>query len=118
VARQRQGQYDLDMPDAPARSDALVRALDLLATGAWQRAHEIVQKHQSATAAWLHGIVHILEGDLDNAQYWYRKAERPFPGPDAVEREIAAARLAVGRAEAPGQTTSQSEIRSGKEPAP
>jgi hypothetical protein len=36
--------------------------------------------------------VHTIEGDLDNAQYWYRKAEREFPGAGAVPQEIAAAR--------------------------
>jgi len=77
---------------APA---SLTRVVDLLATGAWQDAHEIVQKEKSTTAAWLHGIVHILEGDLDNARYWYRQAEREFPGAEAVQSEISAARRAV-----------------------
>ena len=79
-----------------ARADALARAADLLAAGDWQPAHKIVQEDTSALAAWLHGIVHILEGDLANAQHWYRKADRVFPGRDAVDREIAAARRAVG----------------------
>jgi len=70
----------------------LAHAVELLETGAWQQAHEIVQEDTSALAAWLHGIVHTLEGDLDNAQYWYRKADRVFRGPDAVKEEIAAAR--------------------------
>jgi hypothetical protein len=70
----------------------LARAVELLETGAWQQAHEIVQEDKSALAAWLHGIVHTLEGDLDNAQYWYRKADRVFRGPDAVQEELAAAR--------------------------
>ena len=49
--------------------------------------------------AWLHGIVHTIEGDLDNARSWYRKAKRAFPGKDAVQAEIAAARRIVqGRA--------------------
>ena len=69
----------------------LARAVELLAAGSWQQAHEIVQKETSELAAWLHGIVHTLEGDLDNARYWYRKAQREFPGPDAVRDEIAAA---------------------------
>ena len=73
----------------------LARAVELLETGAWQQAHEIVQEDKSALAAWLHGIVHTLEGDLDNAQYWYRKADRVFRGPDAVGAEIAAARQAL-----------------------
>lgn len=47
--------------------------------------------------AWLHGIVHTLEGDLDNARYCYRRADRVFPGPDAVQGEIVAARTTVQR---------------------
>ncbi len=78
------------MPPSPMSK--LARAIELLETGAWQQAHEIVQEDTSALAAWLHGIVHTLEGDLDNAQYWYRKADRVFRGPDAVKEEIAAAR--------------------------
>jgi hypothetical protein len=70
----------------------LRRALDLLAAGDWQAAHTIVQEDGSSLAAWLHGIVHTLEGDLDNARYWYGKAERAFPGREAVQDEIAAAR--------------------------
>jgi hypothetical protein len=70
----------------------LTRAVDLLDAGDWQQAHEIVQNESSVLAAWLHGIVHTLEGDLDNARYWYRRAKREFPGAEAVKHEIAAAR--------------------------
>jgi hypothetical protein len=73
----------------------LARAVELLETGAWQQAHTIVQDDTSALAAWLHGIVHTLEGDLDNARYWYRKADRVFRGPDAVAEELAAARRSL-----------------------
>jgi hypothetical protein len=73
----------------------LSRVIDLLAAGSWQPAHEIVQKEESVLAAWLHGIVHTLEGDLDNARYWYRRAGRDFAGPDAVQAEIAAARRSL-----------------------
>jgi hypothetical protein len=82
-------------------ANALARAVELLTTGAWQPAHEIVQKEKSVLAAWLHGIVHTLEGDLDNARYWYRKADRDFPGRDAVHEEIAAARTALQNAGRP-----------------
>lgn len=74
---------------------SLTRALELLETGAWQEAHEIVQGDTSTLASWLHGIVHTLEGDLDNAQYWYRKADRVFRGREAVGDELAAARQAM-----------------------
>jgi hypothetical protein len=73
----------------------LARAVELLETGAWQQAHTIVQDETSTLAAWLHGIVHTLEGDLDNARYWYRKADRVFRGPEAVAEELAAARRSL-----------------------
>ena len=76
-------------------SDSLDRAIEHLAAGEWQKAHEIVQQDKSTLAAWLHGIVHLLEGDLDNARGWYKRAEREFPGADAAKSEIAAARRAV-----------------------
>jgi len=86
--------YDgaMTTPSSTPVSDPLARALDHLAAGAWQPAHEIVQPDTSTLAAWLHGIVHILEGDLDNARGWYKRAERPFPRPEAVQEEITAAR--------------------------
>jgi hypothetical protein len=74
-----------------------MEVIDLLAQGAWEKAHVIVQSEKSAEAAWLHGIVHTIEGDLENAQHWYRKAKRIFPGPDAVQAEIAAARELLRR---------------------
>jgi len=73
----------------------LAAALDLLASGDWPAAHEIVQKDDSKLAAWLHGIVHTLEGDDDNARYWYRQAGRTFRGRATVDEEIAAARRAA-----------------------
>ena len=78
-----------------AASDARNKAIDLLAAGDWQAAHTIVQQQKSTLGSWLHGIVHLLEGDLDNARGWYRRAERAFPDPAAVQAEIASARKAV-----------------------
>ena len=80
---------DVDSSGASGRT--LARAVELLTMGAWQQAHEIVQKDESVLAAWLHGIVHTLEGDLENARYWYRRAGRQFPGAEAVQAEISAA---------------------------
>ena len=71
----------------------LTEALALLERGDWQQAHGIVQQHETEYAAWLHGIVHVLEGDLDNARYWYKRAKRTF-SPDA-KTELAAARDAL-----------------------
>ena len=73
----------------------LLKAVEFLEKGEWQSAHEIVQGEKSNLAAWLHGIVHTLEGDLDNARYWYLRAGRDFPGAEGVQREIASARRRV-----------------------
>ena len=89
------------MPKPPESSAALARAVAHLEQGDWQAAHAIVQDDKSTLAAWLHGIVHTLEGDLDNARYWYRRARREFPGPDTVTTEIAQARRALDGAATP-----------------
>jgi hypothetical protein len=70
----------------------LARAADMLAAGDWNGAHTIVQDDDSPLAAWMHGIVHTLDGDLSNARYWYGQAGRPFPGAAHVHEEIEAAR--------------------------
>jgi len=80
------------MVDEAKSGKDLGRALELLAAGQWKPAHEIVQGDSSRLASWLHGIVHIIEGDMDNARGWYTRAEREFPGAAAVQDEIAAAR--------------------------
>ena len=38
--------------------------------GLIDRAHEIVQSATSGSPAYIHGIVHRLEGDYWNAKYW------------------------------------------------
>ena len=33
--------------------------------------------------------MHLVEGDLGNSRYWYRRAGRPFPKDRDVDREVA-----------------------------
>ncbi len=82
-------------------ADALRRAAHLLAKGDWEAAHGIVQDDPSPLAAWMHGIVHLLEGDIANARYWYGQARRPFPDPRDVAAEIDAARAHVEAGKGP-----------------
>jgi hypothetical protein len=70
--------------------ESLRKAVDHLERGQWEAAHMIVQGDESSLGCWLHGIVHLMEGDLDNARYWYTRAGRAFSGDAAAE--IAAAR--------------------------
>jgi predicted negative regulator of RcsB-dependent stress response len=75
----------------------LRKALVLMQRGEWQAAHKIVQEDEaSAHACWAHGIVHLMEGDLPNARYWYRAAKRDFPKDPSVKDEIAALSACLG----------------------
>lgn len=70
-------------------------AINHLDAGDWEAAHKIVQNDSTANGSWAHGIVHIMEGDLRNAGYWYRRAGRALPGADVdVAAEIAALKAA------------------------
>jgi Tfp pilus assembly protein PilF len=77
-------------------SSELARAVALLEKGDWKAAHKIVQADEdSALACWAHGIVHLMEGDVSNARYWFREAKRPFPKSAAVPQEIVQLRAAL-----------------------
>ena len=69
---------------------ALGSAIRYLKQGEWEKAHAIVQTDESALGCWAHGIVHLIEGDLGNARYWYRRAGRPFPKDGDVDSEVEA----------------------------
>ncbi len=69
--------------------DTLKDAVRLLEQGDWEAAHRIVQNLSSPAAHWAHAIVHMMEGDRDNADYWYRKAERTRPETFIGSQEIA-----------------------------
>lgn len=66
----------------------LRQALVHMRSGQWNEAHGIVQSDQSHLAAWLHGILHIQEGDLENAEYWYGQANQNFHSRGTVDEEL------------------------------
>jgi hypothetical protein len=66
----------------------LRQALVHLRAGRWNEAHAIVQSDESPLAAWLHGILHVEEGDLGNAEYWYGQANRDFGSRGTTEEEL------------------------------
>jgi len=59
-----------------------------LRAGRWTMAHGLVQSDHSLLGAWLHGIVHIQEGDLEDAEYWYDKANRHFRSRGSLDEEL------------------------------
>jgi len=54
-------------------------ALAHLHSREWRKAHELVMDLQDKLAFHMHGLVHRLEGDMENARYWYGRAGVPLP---------------------------------------
>ena len=61
---------------APRGLSPELTALWWAAKGDWNKAHAIVMDASGRDAAWIHAYLHRVEGDLENARYWYRQAER------------------------------------------
>ena len=65
---------------------APLRALWWDAKGDWARAHTQVDDLDTPQAMAVHAYLHRREGDLANANYWYRRAEIS-PRRDSLEAE-------------------------------
>ena len=63
----------------PAGLSACLEALWRDGHGDWDGAHQCAQGESGADAAWVHAYLHRKEGDLSNADYWYRRAGRQRP---------------------------------------
>ena len=46
----------------------------------WEQAHTLIQDLDTPEAAWIHAYLHRKEGDIANADYWYREAGKKRPG--------------------------------------
>ncbi|WP_395027593.1 hypothetical protein [Comamonas odontotermitis] len=73
----------------------LLDLLTQLQAGNWQAAHDGVQRHEGLLAAWLHGLVHLQEGDLEDAENWYDRAGRRFRQRGSFDEELALLRAAL-----------------------
>lgn len=67
---------------------ALLHIVALMREGQWNEAHNLVQLDDSSTAAWLHALLHVQEGDLEDAEYWYGKSGRNFRSRGTLSEEL------------------------------
>jgi hypothetical protein len=82
----------------PAGLAPALAALWWAARDDWAKAHKIVMDEAGRDCAWVHAYLHRREGDLDNARYWYRQANRPAStAPLAAEWDAIAAELLAAR---------------------
>ncbi len=71
----------------PPEISGELRALWLAKKGDWHGAHDIVSNIHSAMGSWIHAHLHVLEGDLGNAAYWYGKAGKDPRPPEQSDAE-------------------------------
>jgi len=85
----------LDRVEPPALATPMLRAVWHGLRGEWDAAHELAQAQDGAEAAWVHAWLHRVEGDLGNADYWYRRAGRAARRDDTRAEGLEIARALV-----------------------
>ena len=81
----------------PAGLSVALEALWWAGKDDWDKAHKFVMDEGGKDCAWVHAYLHRVEGDLENARYWYRQAGRPAASGTletewtAIARELLAA---------------------------
>jgi hypothetical protein len=69
----------------PAGLSPEAKALWFIKKGDWHAAHDIAQDLETPIGSWLHALLHLIEGDLGNARYWFAEAGRPVRKPSQIE---------------------------------
>lgn len=85
----------LDEEKCPTTIAGPLAALWHDAKGDWHTAHGIAQGENDVDGAWVHAYLHRKEGDMANANYWYRRAQRSMPDTTLQQewREVATSLL-------------------------
>jgi len=63
----------------PQNISVYLKALWYDAKGDWETAHKMIQDIEDKNASWIHAYLHRKEGDISNAEYWYRRAGKKLP---------------------------------------
>jgi hypothetical protein len=69
----------LSQKHAPTGISVLLESLWLDAKGDWHAAHELIDGLEEMKAYNVHAYLHRKEGDISNANYWYRRAGKQMP---------------------------------------
>jgi len=64
------------------------KALTHLRRKEWAEVHAIVMGLRDKLAFRIHGLVHRIEGDLENARYWYHRAGVRFSALKPIAEEL------------------------------
>lgn len=78
--------------ESPAGLSPEAESLWQTKQGHWEAAHNIAQEIHTPLGSWIHALLHVIEGDQWNADYWFAKAKKPsrkLQDVDALWDEIA-----------------------------
>lgn len=53
----------------------LIQACNLALQGEWDASHNIAQDYSDPIANWIHAVLHKIEGDVWNSNYWYARTQ-------------------------------------------
>ncbi len=51
----------------------LLHAVEAALAGEWDKSHRIAQDYSDPMANWIHAVLHKIEGDVWNSNYWYAR---------------------------------------------
>jgi hypothetical protein len=67
----------LSKANLPSGVATAIAALWWAAKDNWDKAHKLVMDEGGKDCAWVHAYLHRVEGDSENAGYWYGQAGKP-----------------------------------------
>jgi len=69
----------------PSKLSPEAQTLWQIKNGDWDAAHNIAQDIPTKMGSWLHALLHVIEGDQWNADYWFSKAGKASHGPKDID---------------------------------
>jgi hypothetical protein len=80
---------DREIAEGEGPEAKCIRSLLFLLAGGLDHAHRIVQELSTTDAAYIHGMIHRLDDDFDNARYWFQRASMEAAAAEMYRRAAA-----------------------------
>jgi hypothetical protein len=75
----------VETDELPHNQPLYLQALWYDAKDDWQKAHALIDSLDDKNSCWVHAYLHRKEGDINNAGYWYRRANKQLPSESLQE---------------------------------
>lgn len=75
----------IENDELPSNLPLYMQALWYDAKDDWEKAHALIDSLDDKNSCWVHAYLHRKEGDISNADYWYRRAQKERPASSLQE---------------------------------